>query len=58
MYVTKHNELIVGKVKYMRKYCKKEGWDFKTLKEDQAIEIRDSQGYKKITKQILKGSYK
>lgn len=57
MYVTKHNELIRAKIRYIREYCKKEGWEFNSLKQDQALEIRDSRGYKEITDNIVMGVY-
>lgn len=57
MYVTKHNELIRAKIRYIREYCKKEGWERSLLKQDQIEEIRQSKGYREVTEQVLKGVY-
>lgn len=57
MTVTTHNELIRAKIRYIRSYCKQEGWDFNNLKQDQAMEIRESKGYKQVTDKVVKEVY-
>lgn len=57
MYVTKHNELIRAKNRYVREYCKKEGWERSQLKQDQIQEIRQSKGYKDVSNKVLRGVY-
>lgn len=57
MYVTTHNKLIREKNKYVREYCKKEGWERSLLKQDQIEEIRQSRGYTQLVKEILENTY-
>lgn len=57
MYVITHNKLIREKNRYVREYCKKEGWERSLLKQDQIEEIRQSKGYKEVAEQVLREVY-